>query len=106
MQNDIISLYDINFKYENNQIYFLNKKKIATIKNGSYDNIKDRVLDNTDISDLMELDRKYYLIVEEPWEIIGVITLHKGYTFIDCAEYDERVIIHSAFPDKECNILM
>ena len=106
MQNNDISLYDINFKCKNNKIYFLNKKKIATIKNGSYEDIKDYILYDSDISNLMELDKSYYLIVEEPWKIIGVISLHKGYTFIDCAEHDERVIIHSAFPDKECNIII
>ena len=34
-----------------------------------------------------------------------VISLCKGYTFIDCAEHDDRVIIKSAFPNEKCNIV-
>ena len=32
-------------------------------------------------------------------EIFGVLSFHKGWTFIDCAEHDEKVIIKSALPN-------
>ena len=51
-----------------------------------------------------EIDNTYFIIKndEEPF---GIISLHKGFTFIDCAEHDERVIIKRAFPDIKCNIV-
>lgn len=58
-----------------------------------------------DIYNKMRIDTTYYMVEENPWKIVGVISLHKGYTFIDCAEHDDRVIIHCAFPDKECHIV-
>ena len=78
-----------------------------TIHN-SINNISQNYNINTTINNgmgLIEIDNIYYLIEENPWNIVGVISLHKGYTFIGCAEYDNRVIIKTAFPDKICDII-
>ena len=100
-----ISFYEINTTYKGNYVYFKNKKKIGEIPyfNGDYDDFLD-IVSSSDLYDRMELDKKYYMVVEDPWEIYGVISLHKGWTFIDCAEHDERVRISTAFPDKDCHI--
>ena len=50
------------------------------------------------------LDEKYYMIINDN-KIFGVFTMHKGYTFIDCAEHDERVIIKKMFPHLKCDII-
>ena len=108
-----ISIYNINYSLKGNKAYFKNKEKIGILKfsydNYNYDDIEDRILSYSDeykdIYDKMKLDEVYYLIEENPWNIIGVISLHKGYTFIDCADHDDRVIIKTAFPDKICNIV-
>ena len=107
-----VNIYDIQCTYENNKVYFKNKEKIGTLNfnyDYNYDDIEDRILSYDEkyksIYNKMKLDKTYFLIEENPWNIIGVISLHKGYTFIDCAEHDERVIIKTAFPDKQCNIV-
>ena len=102
MQKEV-SIYDIDIKNRN-------KEKIGTLVfnyDYNYDDIKDRILSHyyDNIYNKMEIDKTYYLIEEDPWKIAGVISLCKGYTFIDCAEHDDRVIIKSAFPDKICNIV-
>lgn len=43
-------------------------------------------------------DIKFYMITDKN-EIFGVLSFHKGWTFIDCAERDEKVIIKSALPN-------
>ena len=54
----------------------------------------------------MEIDKPYYLIEEVPsWKIVGVAYLCKGYTYIDGADYDDRVIIKTAFPNQKCGII-
>lgn len=58
-----------------------------------------------ELYDALELDEKYYLIESSPWTIIGVLSLRKGWTFTDTAEYDERLIIKGAFPDKICHVI-
>lgn len=99
-----ISFYEINTTYKWNYVYFKNKKKIGEILYTDNDDyLREMVLDS-DLVDSMELDKTYYMVVEDPWEIYGVISLHKGWTFIDCAEHDERVRISTAFPDKDCYI--
>jgi hypothetical protein len=111
MQREV-NIYKINYNFKNNKICFKNKNKIGTLVfnyDYNYDDIQDRILSfdkkYKDIYDKMKLDETYFLIEENPWNIAGVISLHKGYIFIDCAEHDDRVIIKSAFPDKKCNII-
>ena len=50
------------------------------------------------------LDTKYYMIIDDNI-IFGVFSMGKGYTFIDCAEHDERVMIKRMFPYLKCNII-
>ena len=107
-----VNIYDIQCTYENNKIYFKSKEKIGALNfnyDYNYDDIQDRILSYDkkykNIYNKMKLDEIYYMVEEDPWNIIGVISLHKGYTFIDCAEHDDRVIIKSAFPNKKCNII-
>ena len=107
-----VSIYKINCDFKNNKAYFKNKEKIGTLNfNYDYnlDDIEHRILSYDekyrDIYNKMELDEIYYLIEENPWKIVGIISLNKGYTFIDCAEHDDRVIIKTAFPDKKCSIV-
>ena len=111
MQREV-NIYKINYNFKKNKIYFKNKIKIGTLifnYDYNYDDIEDRILsydkEYKDIYNKMELDETYFLIEENPWNIVGVISLHKGYTFIDCAEHDDRVIIKSAFPNEKCNIV-
>ena len=114
----IISIYDIKYKIENHKISFINKEKIGELCYGirvypdySFqvleESIKESLFlysDKIDLAEKLALNKKYYMVEEDPWQIIGVISLHKGYTFIDCAEHDDRVVIQCAFPDKECYI--
>lgn len=115
----IISFYDIEYKIQNNKIYFVNKKKVGELLYGvkiypdfGFEVLEESLIDSLfhypdkiDLAEKLELDKTYYMVEENPWQIIGIISLHKGYTFIDCAEHDDRVIIQCAFPDKECHIL-
>jgi len=111
MQREV-NIYEINCDFKNNQVYFKSKEKIGTLNfnyDYNYDDIEDRILsldgEYKNIYDKMKLDETYFLVEENPWRIVGVISLYKGYTFIDCAEHDERVIIKTAFPDKQCNVM-
>lgn len=107
-----VNIYNIQCTYKNNKVYFKSKEKIGTLNfnyNYNYDDIQDRILsygkNYKNIYDKMKLDETYYMVEEDPWNIVGVISLCKGYTFIDCAEHDDRVIIKSAFPNKKCDII-
>lgn len=114
-----ISFYDIEYDVKNNKIYFINKKKIGELFYGlkiypdyGFEALKECLIDSLfhypdkiDLAEKLELDKTYYMVEENPWQIIGIISLHKGFTYIDCAEHTDRVIIHRAFPDKECNTL-
>lgn len=51
--------------------------------------------------DRIQMDEYYYLISEFPWEIIGVMSLHKGWGFFDIAEHEDRARIKNVFPDKD-----
>lgn len=111
MQKEV-SIYDIDCTHKNNKVYFKNKKKIGSLDFNyeyNYNDIEDKILCYDDkykeIYDKMELDKTYYLIEENPWKIVGVISLCKGYTFIDCAEHDNRIVIKAAFPNKRCDII-
>lgn len=111
-----ISFYDIDFDLIGNKVYCKKKTKVGELYHGipvtlDYA-LKDQILeelfqypDKIKLAEKLELNKKYYMIEEEPWRILGVISLHKGYTYIDCAEHDDRVIIKSAFPTKICNIV-
>ena len=37
--------------------------------------------------------------------LFGVFSMHMGYTFIDCMEHDDRVIVKQMFPYLKCNII-
>ena len=81
-----VNIYDINYIYKNNKVYFKNKEKIGTLNFNyeyNYDDIEDKILSYDDkyknIYNKMELDKTYYLIEEEPWNIVGIIILYKGY---------------------------
>lgn len=111
-----ISFYEINVKIaENNKVYFKSKKKVGSLffEISTYNldaleiQIKNSLFytDEIKLSEKLELNKTYYLIEEDPWHIIGIISLHKGFTFFDCAEHDDRTIIKTAFPDKICNII-
>ena len=111
MQKEV-SIYTINCDFKNNKVYFKNKEKIGILNfnyNYNLDDIEDKILSYDEkyrnIYNKMKLDETYFLIEEDPWNIIGVISLHKGYIFTDWAEHDDRVIIKAAFPDKICNIV-
>lgn len=102
-----VNIYDIQTVLKNNKAYFKKKEKIGTMY-FNYDDIEDRLLSlcNNEIYNKMEIDKIYYLIEEIPsWKIVGVASLHKGYTYIDCAEHDDRVIIKTAFPNQKCGII-
>lgn len=40
------------------------------------------LFENEDIYEKIQIDEFYYLIDEEPWKIIGVMSLHKGWGFL------------------------
>lgn len=98
-----ISIYDIETMQEGNKVYFKSKNKIAEVPYMTYEDL-EQYIPYKSVADNLELNKTYYLVVENPWEIYGVISLYKGWTFLDSAEYNNRVVIKSAFPDKECNI--
>ena len=101
-----ISFYEINVTFKSNHVCFKNKKKIGEISyfDGVGNDVLDVILSSHDLLNSMELDKTYYMIVEEPWEIFGVISVHEGWTFIDGAEHYDRAVISVAFPDKDCHI--
>lgn len=74
----------------------------------NYDIIEDKLLSSyNEIYDKMEIDKPYYLIEEVPsWKIVGVASLYKGYTYIDCADHNDRVIIKTVFPNQKCSIIL
>lgn len=104
-----ISVYDINFNIKGKRCYFVSKEKLGEIPYfANFEEVKDYIIyedDAFDLYDKLELDKTYFLVVEEPWKIYGIICLHKGFTFVDCAEHDMRVIIKGAFPDKYCGTI-
>lgn len=108
-----ISIYDIQTDIgEYNQIIFKNKTKLGSLvfnyDQVNFDDITDRILSfgiENKLYDKMKLEQLYYLIEEDPWNIVGVICLNKGYTFIDVAEHNDRVVIKSAFHNKRCNVV-
>ncbi len=70
------------------------------------DEVEQYVLfEDEEICDKIQMDENYYLISENPWKIIGVMSLHKGWSFFDRAEHDDRVRIKNVFPDKTCHII-
>lgn len=107
MQREV-NIYDIQTVLKNNKVYFKKKEKIGTMYfnyDYNYDDIEDRLLSH-EIYDKMEIDKTYYLIEEAPsWTIVGIASLYKGYTYINCAEHDDRVIIKTAFPNQKCSII-
>ena len=72
----------------------------------SLEEIENYILfENEDIYEKIQIDELYYLIDEEPWRIVGVMSLHKEWGFFDVAEHDDRVRIKNVFPDKICYIV-
>lgn len=64
--------------------------------------------DNSDIAwdmqDYIEVDEKYFMLKDDE-KIFGVFCPHKGFSFIDVAEHDERVSIKHFFPELTCHII-
>ena len=48
------------------------------------------------VEDKLELDKTYY-VINEDFTDFSVLSLHKGHTFWDCAEHDDRVVIAVEF---------
>lgn len=72
----------------------------------SLEEIENYILfEDENIYEKIQMDEEYYLINENPWKIVGVMSLHKGWGFFDVAEHDDRVRIKSVFPDKCCHIV-
>ena len=110
----ILSFYDIPVRIDSDGYAYRNGMPTEVYKlNITEDNFdifdleeyveKDLVY-NEDFVDAFETDETYY-ILKDYKEIFGVISLHKGYTFIDCAEHDDRVIIKCGFPHLKCDII-
>ena len=58
------------------------------------------------IFDLVRIDDHINsYILKDNKEIFGVISIHKGYTFFDCAEHDNRVVNKCGFPYFKCDII-
>ncbi len=105
----IIKVIDIDYDIIDNQIYFFKSFILGEFSyckdDIDYDLIRDLILfHNHSIYKQMKMDKTYFLI-EEPFEIIGVINLHRGWTFIDCADHSERCIIKSAYPEEICHVI-
>ena len=86
----------------------LTKELIASLPDTlqSLEEIQDYILfEDENIYKKIQIDEYYYLIKESPWEIIGVMSLHKGWGFFDTAEHDDRVRIKNVFPDQLCHII-
>lgn len=84
------------------------KELVASLPDAlkSLEEIENYILfENEDIYKKIQIDELYYLIDEEPWRIVGVMSLHKGWGFFDVAEHDDRVRIKKVFPDKICYIV-
>lgn len=84
------------------------KELVASLPDAfqSLEEIENYILfENEDIYEKIQIDELYYLIEEELWRIVGVMSLHKGWGFFDVAEYDDRVRIKKVFPDKICYIV-
>ena len=72
----------------------------------SLEEIENYILfENEDIYEKNQIDELYYLMDEENWRIVGVMSLPKGWGFFDIAEHDDRVRIKNVFPDKTCYIV-
>ena len=57
------------------------KELIASLPDAlqSLDEIENYILfENEDIYEKIQIDELYYLSDEEPWRIVGVMSLHKG----------------------------
>lgn len=93
------------------QIYKINgftKELIASLPDTleSLEEIQDYILfEDEKIYKKIQIDEYYYLIKEAPWEIVGVMSLHKGWGFFDIAEYEDRVRIKNVFPNEDCQII-
>ena len=84
------------------------KELVASLPDAlqSLEEIENYILfENEDIYEKIQIDELYYLIDEEPWRSVGVMSLHKGWGFFDVAEHDDRVRIKNVFPDKICYIV-
>lgn len=78
--NDIFTLQDFIKIYETEYLYY-----------------------DTPFKDFL-LDETYYMIADDN-NLFGVFSMHKGHTFIDCMEYDDRIIVKQMFPYLKCNII-
>ena len=106
-----LDFYDINVEFKDNKVYGKDKKLIYTMNFDNQISLEDFIdifeeynLYLDEVQDNFKLNETYYIIQDDN-EIFGVISLNKGWTFIDCAEHDDRVIIKSVFPELKCNII-
>lgn len=84
------------------------KELVASLPNTlqSLEEIENYILfEDENIYKKIQIDELYYLIDEEPWRIVGIMSLHKGWSFFDVAKHDDRVRIKKVFPDKTCHII-
>lgn len=51
------------------------------------------------------LQEDSYFLLKNNTEIFGVFYPHPGFSFIDIAEHDERVMIKKIFPQLTCHII-
>lgn len=51
----------------------------------------------------LKIDETYYMITDDN-QLFGVFVMHKGFTFIDCMEHDNRVRVKQMFSHLKCNI--
>lgn len=62
------------------------KELVASLPNTlqSLEEIENYILfEDENIYKKIQIDELYYLIDEEPWRIVGTMSLHKGWSFFD-----------------------
>ena len=108
----LLEFYDIPVRLVGKKVRLMGKPKCIYSMSFSRDidmdefeeEFNDALMNDIRVDENFDLDKKYFIIEghENPY---GVISLHKGYTFIDCAEHDERVIMKCGFPEMTCHIV-
>ena len=107
----LLEFYDIPVKFVGKKVYLIDQPECIYSMSFSeaidMDEFKERfndaLMNDIRIDENFDLDRMYFIIEghENPY---GVISLHKGYTFIEGANRNERVIIKCGFPEMKCYI--
>ena len=107
----LLEFYDIPVKLHGKKIHLIEEPKCiysmsfpeAIDMDEFEEKFNDALMNDIRIDENFDLDKMYFIIEghENPY---GVISLHKGYTFIDCPEHNERVIMKCGFPEMKCYI--